>query len=113
MGERVTVYYFHSTVRCDTCLMIEALADATIRAEFPNEMSSGTLVWRPLDVRLAENSHFVTDFGLSANELVVVMEKEGEMRSWKKIPEIWKLSSTPERMSLLIKDAISSFLEKR
>jgi len=112
-GERVTVYYFHSTVRCETCIFVEGLTDVTLQAEFPEELSNGTLVWRPIDVQLAENSHFVTDFGLRANELVVVREKTGENPSWEKIQEIWELARDPERLSHRLKDTVLRFLGKR
>lgn len=112
MDGKVTVYYFHHTVRCDTCLMIEALAEMTLRAEFPSEISDGTLAWRTLDVQQTENRHFVTDFALHANELVVVRENAGEKTSWKKIPEIWELASDPEQLCLRIKDVVSGFLGK-
>lgn len=111
-GERVTVYYFHSTLRCETCLLIEAQADVTLRAEFADELSNGTLVWRPLDMHLTENKHFITDFSLGANDLVVLREKAGENPSWEKIPELWELAADPELLSHRLRAVIARFLGK-
>ena len=112
-GERVTVYYFHSTMRCETCLLIEALADATLRAEFLDELSSGTLVWRPLDVRLPENGHLVEEFGLRASDLVVVRENAGGQQSREEIPGLWELATDPERLSRRLKDVVARLLGNR
>jgi len=112
-GERVTVYYFHSTIRCETCLLIEGLADATLRAEFSDELSSGTLVWRPLDVRLPENSLLVEEFGLRASDLVVVREKSGGQQSREEIPGLWELAADPERLSRHLKDVVVRLLGNR
>ena len=53
-GERVktpvTVYYFHSTIRCETCLQLEELTAAILSAHFPEELRSGRVHWRPLNV---------------------------------------------------------------
>jgi len=113
MDQPVTVYYFYRTVRCETCLFIEALADATLRAEFPDEMSSGALVWRPLDVQLPENGLLVAGFGLRASDLVVARNGAGGNQSWEAIPALWELAADPERLSRNLKDAVVRFLGKK
>ena len=94
VGERVTVYYFHSSLRCETCLFVEGLAEATLRAEFPEEFVKGTLSWRPLDRQHPENGQFITQFDLTSNDLVVVRESAGAKPIWEKIPDLWEQAST-------------------
>jgi hypothetical protein len=47
------------------------LTAAILAAHFPEELRSGQVYWRPLNVALPENRHFTADFKLSANALVV------------------------------------------
>lgn len=111
--EWVTVYYFHSTVRCETCLFIEGLAEATLRAEFHEELENGTLVWQSLDRQLPANHHLVTEFGLTTNDLVVVQESIGGKRTWERIPDLWAQASDPERLSLHLLKMVARSLGKK
>ena len=113
MDQPVTVYYLYRTVRCETCLFIETLADATLRAEFPDEMSSGALVWRPLDMQLPGNGRVVEEFGLRASDLVVARRSAGGKQSWEAIPALWELAADPERLSQNLKDVVVRFLGKK
>lgn len=107
---RVIVYYFHGTVRCETCLLIEAMAEGTLQADFPDELADGRLLWRPLSVDLPENAHFVTDFSLGANELVVLGQRDGGETAWEKVPDIWELAADPGRFRERLRDVVARFL---
>lgn len=113
INKRVTVYYFHGSMRCESCLFIEVVAEGTLRAEFPGELASGTLLWCPLDVGLPKNSHFVADFGLASNELVVVLEQAGTNLSWEKIPDLWELAADPTRLSHRLRDVVVKSLDRK
>ena len=39
----VIVNYFHTTVRCETCLMIEQITENILEQEFSQELQRGTL----------------------------------------------------------------------
>lgn len=93
----VTVYYFHGTTRCDGCLEIEWFSSEILHMDFSQELAEGRLLWRPVNVDLLENTHFVSDFDLTANELVVVRDHQRGKDDWAKLSEIWKEIRTPER----------------
>ncbi len=112
-GTRVLVYYFHGSLRCETCLFIEAVAEQTLRAEFPGELADGTLAWHPLNVEASENAHFVADFALKANELVIVRQRDGSAPSWEKIPGLWDLAADPGLLSQQLRVAVNKALKKR
>lgn len=111
--ERVTVYYFHSTLRCETCLFIEGLAEATIRAEFSEELENGTVVWRSVDRQMPANDHLVTEFGVTSNDLVVVQESLDGKRRWESIPDLWEQASAPERLSRHLQEMVIRSLGKK
>jgi len=91
----VTVYYFHSTQRCETCLEIERFAGEILQERFPQELASGQLSWRPVNIDLPENSHFIFDYDLAANALVVVRDGQGARNDWEKLPDVWKEIQNP------------------
>lgn len=107
---RVVVYYFHGTVRCETCLLIEAMAEGTLQTDFPDELTDGRLLWRPLSVDLPENAHFVTDFSLGTNELVVLSQRGGGGTAWEKVADIWELAADPGRFRERLRGVVARFL---
>lgn len=110
-GDAVTVYYFHSTTRCDSCLEIERLAEELLTREFSLELAAGRLLWLPVNVDLPENAHFVSDFDLAANELVVSRGAAEIGEAYVKLPDVWALAYDPEtlqaRLLRLVKDVLA------
>ena len=93
----VTVYYFHGTARCALCLRIEQMAEEILRDAFPGELANGELIWRAVNVDLPENAHFIVDYDLAANELVVTKGNQTQPGTWNKLPEVYRLVDDPEQ----------------
>jgi hypothetical protein len=87
----VSVYYFHRTMRCPTCLRIEELARDAVQNSFEAERASGRLSWRALDVEQPDNQHFEADFKLQGQSLIVVKSAAGRPTKWTNMTEIWDL----------------------
>lgn len=109
-SDPVTVYYFYATTRCDGCLEIERLADEILRQEFSRELADGRLRWQPVNVDLPENSHFIFDFDLAANELVVSHGDGAQERAWEKLPDVWKLADDPEQLQTRLVRMVANLL---
>ena len=114
-GERVktpvTVYYFHSTIRCETCLQIEELTAAILSANFPEELRSGQVHWRPLNVDLPENRHFTADSKLSANALVVAKTESSGMTTWKTVDDAWSLVNKPNLFEQRLHEMVAGMMD--
>jgi len=91
----VRVYYFHRTVRCGDCLRIDQMSSETLKETFHQELTDGHLEWRPTNLDLPENTHFMFDYDLNANELVVVRD-DGKQPVFNKLPEVWELVTIPQ-----------------
>jgi hypothetical protein len=85
----VIVNYFHSTIRCETCLLIEDITGMILEDEFAEELEKGTLIWQPMDVDTPENSHFVKEFDLASNELLIRNSRTDGV--FIEVPDPWKL----------------------
>lgn len=101
----VKVYYFHRTVRCADCLQIEQLSAGALQEVFPQALADGRLEWRPVNLDQPENTHFVFDYDLSANELVVVGIESGQP-TFNKLPEVWKLVQQPDQLRSALIDQV-------
>jgi hypothetical protein len=63
-GDRVVVYYFHRTARCDNCLKFEAYTDSLLHAAFQPELSEGALEWHVLNLDDEGNEVFIARYAL-------------------------------------------------
>lgn len=81
-----TVYYFHGNKRCFTCNKIETLAKAAVNAGFADDIKSGAVVFKSVNVDESENQHFIKDFELT-NRCVVVQSGT----KFERLEKVWEL----------------------
>jgi hypothetical protein len=108
----VVAYYFHGNVRCTTCRTIERLAHETITADFPDELGSGELTWRALNVDEPANEHFVKDFSLVTRSLVLVSYRDGKVVRFQNLDKVWQLVRDEEAFSQYVRESTRSFLDE-
>jgi len=89
--DRVVVYYFHRTLRCDTCLKFEAYTDEALHSRFAEELADGRLVWSVLNVDDESTAALVDAYNIFESSLVVSVVDAGEERSSEKLEAIWGL----------------------
>jgi hypothetical protein len=109
-GTGVVAYYFHGSFRCRTCLAIEQSARETIAAGFPDELASGQLRWRALNVEEPGNEHFVEDFKLVTRSLVLVSYQDGKVLRFQTLDKVWQLVNDEELFAEYVRDATRTFL---
>jgi hypothetical protein len=90
-GDGIRIYYFHHTLRCNTCLSIEALARAAVKEHFADELAAGRVAWQAVNIEQPANEHFERDFELKTQSLVLTEFAHGPCVRWKNLPEVWNL----------------------
>ena len=90
-GNKVIVYYFHATRRCWTCKTIEAYSEEAVRTGFAEQLASGTLEWKTINVDEPENQHFVEDFQLATRTVLLVNVIAGVNKDGKRLDRVWQL----------------------
>lgn len=90
-GDGIRVYYFHRTLRCQTCLTIEALARQAVQQNFSDALANGRMSWQPINIEAAGNEHFERDFSLQTQSLIVAEFSDDECVRWKLLPDVWDL----------------------
>jgi hypothetical protein len=108
----VFAYYFHRTIRCSTCLAIEALARETIEERFKDSIDKGALIWLPVNMEEAGGEEFVKKFELDAPTLVVSEVNNGKYVRWKKLEKVWQLVHDSEAFDAYVKDEVRQFLNE-
>jgi len=89
--QKVIAYYFHVTARCVTCQAIEQYAKEAVERGFPEELKKGVLEWRPVNVQLLENRHYIRDYRLYTRSLVLVKVRDGKQTEWRNLERVWEL----------------------
>ena len=107
----VIVYYFHGTARCERCRKFEAYTKEALLTGFPEELKTGLLEWRVLNVEEPANEHFVEDFQLTTRAVVLVDAVDGRQQQWKDLKEIWFLVDDKAAFLEYIQSETRSYLE--
>ena len=110
-GKRVVAYYFHMRVRCTSCMKIESLSGKAILERFPEDLRTGRLAFREVNVDEPGNRHFIDDYGLSSQSLVIVEYRDGRQVRWKNLEKVWTLSGSEKEFLPYVQEGVSSFLK--
>lgn len=110
-GKRIVAYYFHGRVRCVSCVKIESLSGRAIRERFPEELRTGELAFREVNVDVPGNRHFIDDYRLTSQSLVVVEYRDGRRVRWKNLEKVWTLLDSEKDFLRYVQEGVSAYLK--
>jgi hypothetical protein len=108
--DRVIVYYFHGNKRCNTCRAIEEYTEEAVNIWFGDELRSGKLDFRVVNVEEPGNEHFVDDYELSARSVVLSALRNGREAKWTRLDRVWQLVRDRDAFVEYITDSTNAFL---
>ena len=76
-AERIEVLYFHGAQRCVTCKAIEANTKALLDSLYSNEIASGKIVYKIIDISQKENEKVADKYEVTWSSLFVNRWKNG------------------------------------
>ncbi len=106
----VIAYYFHGTIRCETCLKIEKQARETLERRFLVEMAEKRLMFKPVNYDKPENAHFLKDYKLPCPSLVVVRQKGGKEEKWKLLGNTWDHVENPLKFNEYVEGEVEKMV---
>jgi len=109
-GPGVVAYYFHGRVRCTSCVRIGNLSGKAIRERFPEELRKGLLAFREVNIDEPENRHFIDDYGLSGQSLVIVEYRNGRQVRWMNLEKVWTLLDSEKEFFPYVQEGVSSYM---
>jgi len=110
-SKKVVAYYFHGRVRCVSCVKIESLSGKAIKEGFPKELKDGRLEFREVNVEEPGNRHFIDDYRLMSQSLVLVEYRDGRQVRWENLEKVWTLLGTEKGFLPYVQGAVSSYLK--
>ena len=111
MNSTITVYYFHGTIRCPSCTLLEELIRDAVEFGFGRELETRIITVQAIDIDLPGNEHFVDDYGLSAQSVVLSQIENGKELRWKNLDQIWTLFNDQGALWEYLQNEIQSFLK--
>ena len=76
-AERIDVVYFHRTERCYSCLWAGEMSRKTVETYFKDELASGRVTFREVDVQKRENAVLARQYGAAYSSLFINYVKDG------------------------------------
>jgi hypothetical protein len=107
---KVIAYYFHVTARCATCRTIETHSKEAIERGFAAEIKGGTVEWRPVNVQLPENRHFIQDYRLFTRSVVLAKMKDGKQVEWRNLEKVWDLVGRKDEFLKYVQTNVKEYL---
>jgi len=107
----LNVYYFHRTVRCPSCEKIEALTQKTVQETFADELATGKIRWRVINIDKPQNKHFEDDYQLPSQSVVLSEERDGKEVRWKNLDKVWDLLDDDAGFDRYMQDEIRAFTQ--
>lgn len=108
----VIVYYFHRTARCPSCTLLEEITRDAVEIGFAQQLADGTITMKAINVDEKDNEHFVNDYGLSVQSVVLSQVVNGKEKRWKNLDRIWTLLEDQGQLWEYFQKEIQSFFEE-
>ncbi len=109
-GETLVVYYFHGNRRCATCRKLEAYSFEALNNDFKSALADSAILWRVVNFETDSNEHFVKDYGLFTQSLILSRVVDGKEVEWKNLDQIWKLVGDKEQYLTYVTSETRDFL---
>jgi hypothetical protein len=105
-SSKVSVYYFHFTRRCATCMAVEENARKAVEALYPNEVKSGDYSFKSLNLDEASTKDIADKLGVGGQTMMVVRgDKKLNITS-----AVWMAAHDLDKMKVEIKSGIDKVL---
>jgi hypothetical protein len=103
---KVSVYYFHFTRRCATCMAVEENARKAVESLFPNEVRTGEYSFTSLNLEEASAKGIADKLGVGGQSLLVVRgDKKIDMTG-----AAWLNAHDLDKMKVEIKSTVDKVL---
>jgi hypothetical protein len=107
---RVVVYYMHRTVRCVSCLWMEAATRQSLQESFASELASGRLELKVEDYQKRED--LAKQYGVYTVSVLVVSVADGKEASHQGLERVWELKGKNDEFRAYVTEAVRAALAK-
>ncbi len=111
-GRVVTATYFHGNTRCITCNKLETYSQEAIDTHLSMQIENGRLIWQAINYEESPNEHFVDDYELAYQSLVLQEYVDGKPGEFVNLDSIWALVGDEEAFVEYVAKGITTFVEQ-
>ena len=108
----IIVYYFHRTARCSSCILLEKLTREAVNFGFEQELANGRITIEAINVDEKDNEHFVDDYNLNFQLIVLSEIENGKEKRWKNLEKVWTLLGDQGQLIKYIQNEIKNYLNE-
>ncbi len=111
LSDGTYVLFFHSEMRCPTCIHMERLIRKQLDSSFRADLDSGRIKFLPLPYDLPEGRELAERFHVGTISLILLEQKNGKtVRSLDLSEQIWKNKGDAKAMNKILSDEFNAFL---
>ena len=108
---KIIAYYFHGNARCPTCHKMEQYTKEAIEENFKDELASGLLIFKAVNIDEKENEHFVTNYELYTKSLIISRVGDGKEIEHKNLTKIWEYVRNKKKFFAYVTTEINAYLQ--
>ncbi len=109
---KVVAYYFHSNLRCPTCRAMEKYTKEAIEGNFKDDLASGRLVFKAINIDAKGNAHYINDYQLYTKSLVVSKVVDDKEVEYKNLAKIWEYARNKDKFLDYVTSEIKDYLKE-
>ena len=107
---QVVVYYFHRKFRCQSCEVLESTLQNTLQVSYADHFGTGRLAMCVVNLDDPVNRHYLDQFKIFSNSVVIVEKRGGKVLRFKTVESIWDVSEDGDAISHLLQTEVAGFL---
>ncbi len=108
-ADKIQIFLFHATQRCSSCIAIGKYAKETVDQKFPEELKSGKIEFREINIDLPENKELATKFKATGSALFINPIFDGQDHI-KDDTRVWQLVSNEQRFISYLSNKLHGML---
>ncbi|UCG38262.1 MAG: hypothetical protein JSV00_08710 [bacterium] len=107
---QIVIYYFHRKFRCQACGPLEETLRAMVQGRYEQQFRTGVLAMCVINLDEPENRHFLDDFRLLSNSLVIAEKRKGVVQRFTNLEAIWDITEGTEAIAGFLHREVSRYL---
>ncbi len=108
---KTIIYYFHSSIRCETCNKLEDFTKNAVMKYFSKEIDGAIIELKIINIDDKENEHFIKDYDLYMQAVILSKIVDDKEIMNKNLDKIWDLVENKEKYYLYIEQEIKEFMK--
>lgn len=112
LSNRIDIVYFHTKLRCVTCLCFEKQVTSLISKYFQSDIDNGKLTYRVLNVQEPQNAAIAKKYGAVGSQLFI-NNVINDFNNIEDIQDIWSWNcvDNPNNFDVKVKSVIELYLK--